>query len=125
MKKTILKSLRQLFSKKRDTQKDLKRELLGGLGWIFYEWAEEFFTQDNLNIPIKLDLVFEDYLNNPETYKHCTIGWFKSKIKTYCLYKGYEYNPSEEVNVYSGKILRFERELQTTFEYIFIKSGNE
>lgn len=119
MKKTILKSIRQLFGRKETLQKeDLKQEI----GLSFFRWAEEYFAYENLNRLLMIEEVLEDYDNNPDTLKNITIRWFKEKLTLYCIYNEHQLNPIEHCTTETGRIIRYNINSGKSKEFIFIKS---
>ena len=74
-----------------------KRNLLQQLGDNFVEWADQYFTSENTNVNILRRVIFKEYQadNQKSTMK---TGTFKSKLKTYCDFRGYIFNPPELCN---------------------------
>lgn len=132
MKKTIFNSFRQLFGNNNNNNNDeiaiKHQQLLSELGLIFYDWAEEYFSSKNLNKALKYSNVFDNYIIDfsyiIDFRQHnglLTKLSFKNKIKIYCKYKGYEFNPAEHVNFHNGRIIKCDPDTRTSVEYIFIK----
>lgn len=125
MKKTILKRFRQLFGKKSISENERLQQLRDEIGITFLNWAEEFFCKENLNRLLMIENVLEDYNNNPDTSKNITIGWFKSKLRLYCAYRGHLYNPLYHCTTETGRIIRYNIQDGKSKEFIFIESQNE
>lgn len=94
---------------KAPTDKLTNRKFRQEIGESFLDWAEEYFSNtNNLNTQIYKDLMYQGnykseghtihgdgYITKYPTQKNYTpIHKFKKNIKTYCKYKGYEYNPT-------------------------------
>lgn len=90
-------------------EKLLNRKLRQDIGESFLDWAEEYFSkEENLNTRIYKDLLWqgkpgdEDHkihgdgftTRYPNQKKYTTITKFKNKMKLYCKFKGWAYNPS-------------------------------
>ena len=94
-----------------DAPKDkmINRKLRQDIGESFLDWAEEYFSrEENLNTRIYKSLMYdgkpgdEDYKEHgdgfvtkyPNQRKYTTIVKFKNKMKLYCKFKGWAFNPS-------------------------------
>ncbi|WP_407402265.1 hypothetical protein [Chryseobacterium sp.] len=124
--KKIINSIRQPITRKNHDNISIKHEqLLSELGLTVYDWAEDFFSTKNLNKALKYSNVFDNYIGNFTQYNgvggDITKLSVKNKIKIYCKYKGYEFNPAEHVNVNSDLIIKYDPDTKTSVEYIFIK----
>lgn len=82
-----------------------QRRLRQQMGEAFVEWAESFYHPDNIgemdktNLNIALDrkiLLDKFYEMFPEQKKYIDTRHFKQKIKAYCKYKGFIFNPGKE-----------------------------
>lgn len=92
-------------------EKLINRKLRQEMGENFLDWAEEYFSNaNNVNKPIYKDLMYQgsngdvDFIQHGEGFiakypgqrRYTPIQQFKSKVKLYCKYKGYDYNPSKK-----------------------------
>ena len=93
------------------SEKLINRKLRQQMGEQFLDWAEEYFSNPaNVNAEIYKDTIYQasrgdqDHIQHgdgfvtkyPTQRRWTTIQDFKSKIKLYCKYKGYDYNPSKK-----------------------------
>lgn len=72
------------------------RQLRQMMGENFLGWADEYFSGDdkiNTRLP-KKDIYDSFMLYAPDQRKFCNPSNFKSKIKSFCTWKGYIFNPS-------------------------------
>ncbi len=91
------------------TEKLLNRKLRQDIGESFLDWAEEYFSREaNVNCRIYKSLMYDgtagsaDHIQHgdgfvtkfPGQRKWVNIQSFKSKMKSYCKFKGWEFNPS-------------------------------
>lgn len=91
------------------TEKLMNRKLRQEIGESFLDWAEEYFSKEsNVNVRIYKSLLYDGNMSTTDAIKHgegfvtkypgqrkwCNITSFKAKIKAYCKFKGFEYNPS-------------------------------
>lgn len=91
------------------TEKLINRKLRQEIGESFLDWAEEYFSREaNVNCRIYKQFMYDGNASDPECKIHgdgfttkfpqqkkwCTIATFKSKMKAYCRFKGWEFNPS-------------------------------
>ena len=73
-----------------------QRRLRQSMGEDFLTWAEEYFSESGPNINRRMERkeVYESFLSDyPHLRKYVTPTHFKRKIKAYCKWKGYKYNP--------------------------------
>jgi hypothetical protein len=96
-----------------------KRNALQTIGATFRDWADQFFS-NNLNQDIVKEEVYENLL---EYYKKIKIKSpsktiFKKKLKGWCDYKGYEFNPIDVCNN-GNRIIR-----SGNIEEIHVRSSN-
>lgn len=73
-----------------------KRNLFAAMGNNFYEWAKIFFSEDsgNINNEVIRDHALKDYRFITGDNNIKPQGW-KEKMKAFCKYKGYVFNPAE------------------------------
>lgn len=87
------------------------RQLRQQMGEMFLSWADEYFSKDtHRNSKLVRKEVYDDYLeysNEPRKYASPTA--FKSRIKAYCSYKGYIYNP-QRLDSTTGKPLYYDKD---------------
>lgn len=121
MKLPFLQYLQKLINRQDEKENLYRRELMGEIGPIFFTWAEEFVCDGNVNRFITLDKAWEDYHNNPDTFKNITRFWFKSKLQKYCRLKGYVFNPVEQCTNDFSRIIRYNSAAGRSIEYLFIK----
>lgn len=91
------------------TEKLLNRKLRQDIGESFLDWAEEYFSREaNVNVRIYKQLMYDGNAGDSDAIKHgdgfvtkfpgqrkwCNITTFKSKMKAFCKFKGWDYNPS-------------------------------
>ncbi|WP_196890395.1 CHC2 zinc finger domain-containing protein [Aureivirga marina] len=83
----------------------MKRKLRQDIGETFLDWADEFFYKEatvNSAIP-KEDMFNGDNISlgkgfltkYPDQKKYTNIRTFKKKLKQYCIYKEFEFNPKQ------------------------------
>jgi DNA primase len=79
-----------------------KRKLRQTMGENFLTWADAYFFWDdklktgNLNQPHVRKELFDNFLNeNPIERKYCNPTRFKEKVKAFCFYNGYDFNPEK------------------------------
>ncbi|UOY07745.1 CHC2 zinc finger domain-containing protein [Muricauda sp. SCSIO 64092] len=85
-----------------------RRKLRQQISESFLDWADEYFSNPlNCNSSVKKDVMYQaargdtDHVQHgdgfltkfPGQRRYCTIQKFKHKIKMYCEYRGYEFNP--------------------------------
>jgi len=66
------------------------------LGEDFLDWADLFFDPEGkyINNIVELNMAVEDFYNEyPQQRRYTKKRVFKSKLKEFCQYAGYEYNP--------------------------------
>jgi hypothetical protein len=93
------------------SEKLLNRKLRQEIGEQFLDWAEEYFSNPaNVNTQIYKDTLYQSSKGETDNIIHgdgfvtkyptqrrwTTIQVFKTKIKLYCQFKGYDYNPSKK-----------------------------
>lgn len=76
------------------------------VGYNFFSWAEEFFTEDlfRLNIYIPLNYLLQEYNMNVGIGAIATHS-FEKKMIQYSIYKGWELNP-KEIQTGQGRIIK-------------------
>lgn len=87
------------------------RKLRQQMGEAFLDWADEYFCNlNNVQTRVTKDNMYQarigdgDHIQHgdgfvtkyPQQRRFTTIQKFKAKIKMYCEYKGYDYNPSKQ-----------------------------
>jgi len=87
----------------------MQRNIRDKVGERFIEWAEDFFTEDKLNVNLKRNDLWDAYLtsfspNEQKTMKNDK--WFKEKISTYALYKGFKFNPADVIGTGKDDLTR-------------------
>ena len=93
------------------SEKLINRKLRQEMGEQFLDWAEEYFSNPaNVNSEIYKDTMYQcargeqDHIQHgdgfmtkyPGQRRWTTIQLFKTKIKIYCKYKGYDFNPKKQ-----------------------------
>lgn len=77
----------------------VKRRLRQEMGEEFFAWADTYFMEDNLKLNSRLekDEMYNAMLEKlPMFRKFLTTTAFKKRIKKYCEYKGYSFNPQKK-----------------------------
>jgi len=87
------------------------RQLRQDMGETFLAWADEYFSDvDKMNTKLKRKFLNDDYLKysnlNP---KLVSPNAFKNKIKAFCVWKGYAFNP-HMLDPQSGKPLKYDKD---------------
>src|SRR5690606_20430834 len=92
------------------SEKLMNRKLRQEIGEQFLDWAEEYFSNpNNVNTDIYKDTMYQCNKGESDNITHgdgfvvkypsqrrwTSIQVFKTKIKLYCKYKGYDYNPGK------------------------------
>ncbi len=73
----------------------VKRELRQAMGEVFLSWAEKYF-HENINKRIIKEEMYNNFLtDNPEQRKWVKPTTFKKKLRKYCEYKDYIFNPNK------------------------------
>lgn len=74
-----------------------KRNIQRVLGDEFIYWAEDYFTDDKLNVDLEKTELFEAYKKTmPQKFADMVkMRTFKEKLQLYCEFKGYVFNPTE------------------------------
>lgn len=87
------------------------RRLRQAMGEDFLLWAEEYFSNsERLNTRIvRKDITDNFYEQYPNLRKFVTPTGFKKKLKAYCEYKGYAFNP-HKFDPTSGQAIAFDRD---------------
>jgi len=73
-----------------------QRRLRQAMGEDFLTWAEEYFSESGPNINRRKERkeIYESFLSDyPHLRKYVTPTHFKRKVKAYCTWKGYKFNP--------------------------------
>lgn len=91
------------------TEKLINRKLRQEIGESFLDWAEEYFSREaNVNVRIYKQHMYDGNASEAESIKHgdgfvtkfpmqrkyTSIANFKSKMKAYCKFKNWDFNPS-------------------------------
>jgi hypothetical protein len=99
------------------------------LGDDFVMWAEDYFTEDKLNIFIEKAVAFNDYKNYiPESdRKRVTSHKFKQNLINYAEYAGFIFNPTEllqsETEKERNQIKRYNDDIpKRQVEYFYFKT---
>lgn len=73
-----------------------RRNLYAAMGNNFYDWASTYFDEDGNNVDAEIirDHAFKDYKFITGDNNLKPQGWL-DKIKAFCKYKGYIFNPTE------------------------------
>lgn len=82
------------------TKKVEIRKLRQEMSEYFVQWADDYYDEDKtdckLNIEIPKKEIYEDFKNNNKKYEQYNpINVFKDKLRKFCKYKGYEFNPGK------------------------------
>lgn len=93
----------------------IKRQFMGE---NFLQWADEYFSDtDKLNTELKRSDLKEAYLtSNPEERKYFSATLFKRRIKAYCEWKGYAFNPNRYDYV-NGKPFFYDKDGKPDLDY--------
>ncbi|NPA44420.1 MAG: hypothetical protein GXO49_02695, partial [Chlorobi bacterium] len=78
-----------------------KRNLMTQIGQGVLDWANEYFLDnDKLNTEVSKSEMYQDFQNNVSltTSKHINTKKFKDKIKLYCKYRDWVFNPPDKCN---------------------------
>lgn len=89
-----------------------KRRLRQNMGEDFLVWAEEYYAEDGININKRRERkeVYEAFLSEfPHLRKYITPTSFKRKLRNFCEWKGYRFNP-QRYNPFSGEPLYFDKD---------------
>ena len=75
-----------------------QRRIRQEMGEVFLLWADEYFSNETrMNTKIPRKELNTNYLDeNPTQRKYTTAHSFKKRIKLYCTYKGYRFNPVKQ-----------------------------
>ena len=95
--------------------------LKASIGDNFMEWADEYFSDENLNREILKKEMYDDY-RNVVGKMAVQIKNFKKNIALFCQLKGYVFNPQELCNSqgYIKRTIYSPDGTRTTKEYFFI-----
>jgi len=103
-----------------------KRNLRTAMGEDFLTWANDYFSNnDNLNITISKKIMFDDFVSTiPKAIgNRQKINKFKDKIKSYCQYRDFIFNPADLTDDTNRIMKKIENK---TVEHFFIEvSGME
>ena len=92
-------------------EKLIHRRLRQEIGESFLDWADEYFSNsNNVNVRIYKNHMYDMNVGDSDHFKHgdgfvtkypsqrrwCNIAAFKKKLKRYCEYKGYDFNPTKK-----------------------------
>ncbi len=87
------------------------RQLRQDMGETFLSWADEYFSAENkLNAKLVRKILYDEYIkysNLPPKIVSPTA--FKNKIKAFCTWKGYKFNP-HMFDPISGKPLKYDKD---------------
>ena len=87
------------------------RQLRQDMGETFLSWADEYFSDpEKLNCRLIRKMLYDEYIrysNLPPKLVSPTA--FKNKIKAFCTWKGYRFNP-HMYDVTSGKPLKYDKD---------------
>lgn len=74
-----------------------KRNIQRELGDEFILWAEDYITEEKLNVDIEKNEIFDAYKSTlPEKFADMAkLSKFKARLKMYCDFKKYVFNPAE------------------------------
>lgn len=93
------------------SDKLINRKLRQEMGESFLDWAEEYFSNpNNVNGQIYKDMMYQGTRGDTDAIKHgegfvtkypgqrkyTSVQLFKQKVKIFCRYKGYEFNPGKK-----------------------------
>lgn len=86
-----------------------ERKLRQEMSEEFINWADEYYSvESRLNTPIPKDELEDSFFNKyPKLRVFVSTTGFKTKIKKYCKYKGYVYNP--QMLSPDGRPVKFDR----------------
>lgn len=72
-----------------------RRQLRQYIGDDFLDWATSFYDKSNhINKKVPKELAYENFVTSfPNERRYCNIRKFKVKLKKYCAYKRFEFNP--------------------------------
>lgn len=76
------------------------RKLRQEMSEYFVQWAEDFYDPDKVECKLDAEIpkkeLYDDFkLNNKKYEQYNPINVFKDKLKKFCKYKGYEFNPGK------------------------------
>lgn len=92
-------------------EKLINRKLRQEIGEAFLDWADEFFSNSsNVNCRVYKGDMYDGRAGDAEHHKHgdgfvtkyptqrkyCNITSFKHKLRLYCQYKGFDFNPTRD-----------------------------
>jgi len=87
------------------------RQLRQDMGETFLSWADEYFSEERkLNCKLIRKILYDEYIkysNLPSKLVSPTA--FKNKIKAFCTWKGYKFNP-HVFDPISGKPLKYDKD---------------
>ena len=93
-----------------------KRNMITEMTELLKNWADEYFANDKLNIELRKMEVFEDFVKMTSLKKWSSIIFWR-RLKVWCKYHDYEFNPEEQGSK-NGKIVRKFNGKATDFIYI-------
>ena len=96
--------------------------LKAAMGDAFFDWAENYFEEDYLNVELLRSEVQKNYDQYAPKYRLSSTQLRKC-IELYCQFKGYEFNPVEMRNS-QGKIKKRVKGLTSPQEFFFIRAEN-
>lgn len=87
------------------------RQMRQQMGETFLAWADEYFSDVNkLNVELIKKSVWDEYMKSTSSNpKYDTITVFKKRMKAFCQWKGYTYNPHMYDKI-SGLPLRYDKD---------------
>ena len=88
-------------------EKLMQRKLRQDIGEAFMDWADEYFSDPrHVNTKVEKDAMYQTpgnaffgdgfLVKYAAQRKYTPVNVFKSKLKKYCKYRGYAFNPSKE-----------------------------
>ncbi len=74
-----------------------ERRIRQEMGEVFFLWADDYFSNETrINTRTSRKKLYSDFLDDNLTQRnHITAYSFKKRIKLYCTYKGYHFNPTK------------------------------
>ena len=108
-----------------------KRKLLASMGDAFFTWAKDFFYKDNegdshpyLDQMIDKEDVFNIF--QEKTKSKLKVSSFKSRVKDFCKYMNWEFNPKEYWTDHKQKrIMKNDGDSKGNKEKFYIKTTDE
>ena len=101
-----------------------KRNLLAEIGIVFFEWAEDYFKDENINQAVCRRVMYENLKNYNNSMKQISATSFKNKLKQFCELKGYIFNPKDQLTDKAGQRIMKWTDSKTE-EHFFIQVPEE